>query len=168
MTDVSGPGQADKRAADMRTAQVGAESRTAQQRGAQPGQSQPGQADQQGEQPQVRTAAERVGQWEAPKPADVVAAGEPDVLVNPYPDYGGMSLNELRSLAQSRDVEINRDVEKAQLVAHLRAKDPHPQYDFLPLEQLRERADVEGVKLDEEFEAAHLIGELRAADTHTR
>lgn len=151
MTESSGPGQADKRAAEQRTAQVGADNRAAEQRrtaGSEP-----------------KTAAEKV--------ARSVEAGDTDtvdeaVAVNPYPAYEELSLEELRSAAESRDVEINRDVEKAHLVHALRrAGNSSPEFDLMPLEELRGVAKERDVELDEEFEKAHLITELRAADTHT-
>lgn len=42
---------------------------------------------------------------------------------NPYPNYDFMTLDELQSLADSRGVEVNRDVLKAHLVTELRAAD---------------------------------------------
>lgn len=139
MTEKNGPGQADKKATEKRTAEVAADDALAQ-------------AD---------TAAERV------------LAAEPGteegdaVLVDPYPLYEELSLAELRKAAKSRDVEINRDVEKAELVKLCRAKDGSPVYDVMPLEQLRSKARQLAAELSEEFERAHLVTELRAADTHT-
>lgn len=154
MTDKSGPGQADKRAAEEKTAQVAADNKAAEEQRS--GESQP----------EAKTAAEKVAQS--------VEAGDTDavdeaVAVNPYPAYEEMPLDELRSAADARDVEINRDVEKAHLVHALRTQQgSNPSFDLLPLEDLRGVAKEKGVALDEEFEKAHLITELRAADTHTR
>jgi hypothetical protein len=154
MTDKFGPGQADKQAAEQRTAQVAAENQAAKQ---------PAEQGRQGEAP--KTAAEKVQQ--SAESGDTATVDE-SVLVDPYPAYDEMSLDELRSAAGSRDVEINRDVEKAHLVSRLRAQEPHnPAYDLMPLKQLREKASGADAQMDEEFERAHLITELRAADTHT-
>ena len=154
MTMKFGPGQQDKAAAEQRTAGVAAEDKAQQQ----PDQERKGESE-------PKTAAEKVRQS--------VEAGDTDtvdeaVAVNPYPAYEEMSLEELRSAAESRDVEINRDVEKAHLVHQLRLSgESSPAYDLLPLEELRKVAGEKDVELDEEFEKAHLITELRAADTHT-
>ena len=43
--------------------------------------------------------------------------------VNPYPAYDLMTLDQLRSLAEERGVEVNRDVERAHLITELRAAD---------------------------------------------
>jgi hypothetical protein len=152
MTDQNGPGQADKKAAEQRTAQVAAENKAADQQ-------------ERKTESAPKTAAEKVAQ--SVEASDVGAVDEA-VAVNPYPAYEEMSLDELRSAAESRGVEINRDVEKAQLIAELRrAGVASPEHDLMPLERLREAASGEDVKLPEEFEKAHLITELRAADTHT-
>lgn len=142
MTEKTGPGQADKAAAEHRTAQVGAENR---------------QPDRTADEP--TTAAAKVEQADA---------DDATVLVNPYPPYGEGSLEDLRSEAASRDVEINRDVERAHLVHKLRAADPTAAWDLMPLEQVRSRAGEKDIGLDPDFETAQLITELRAADTHTR
>jgi hypothetical protein len=97
MTDKSGQGQADKRAAEERTAQVAAERQ---------------QADQPAGQGQPRSAAEKAQQ--------VPRAGSAD---DPYPAYELMMLEDLRALATERGVEINRDVERAHLITELRAAD---------------------------------------------
>lgn len=104
-----------------------------------------------------------------------------DAVLDPYPEYESKDRDELRSLAEGRGVEINRDVEKAMLIKLLRdadaksiAKSGQPEkqggnvyasYDVMPLEEIRKVAEERGVELDEEFETAHLITELRAADS---
>jgi hypothetical protein len=96
--------------------------------------------------------------------ADADLAGE--VALNPYPEYEANGVDQLRSTAEGRKVEINRDVEKAELVSRIRAKDPtNASLDFMTLEQLRGLAGEKDVALSEEFETAHLVTELRAADT---
>lgn len=144
--------QADKKPADQRAAQAPTpEKKPAEQ--------------QQERREAPKTAADKVRQSAEAGDTDTV---DDDVLVNPYPGYDELSLEELRSAAESRGVEIPRDVEKAQLIAHLRAAGPaNPSYDLMQLEQLREAAKGEGVELDEEFEKAHLITALRGADTRT-
>lgn len=143
--------QADKKAAEQRAGQAPSPEKR---------------SDEQQEKGGPKTAAEKVQQSAEAGDTDTV---DTDVLVDPYPAYDEMSLEELRSAADSRDVEINRDVEKAQLIAQLRAKVgvTAPQYDLMPLDRLRKAAAEADVELDEEFEKAHLITELRAADTHT-
>lgn len=174
MTDRFGPGQADKAAAEQRTAQVAAENKA---QGAQSQPQAPQQPQSQAEQQEARqkeaeqgpkSAADKLAEVDFEPAVSEASAREVDPLVNPYPEYGDMPLGELRSLAESRNVEINRDVEKAHLVSLLRAQQPrNPAYDHMPLERLRSAAGEKDVKLDEEFEKAHLITELRAADTHT-
>lgn len=169
MTLQAGPGQSDKKAAEDRTAQVAAEKKAQEKQ--QKAESQPADAAAEQEQHERSLA-------EAPTAADKVQKsiehGDTDaveyaVLADPYPAYEDKSVEELRSEAESRGVEINRDMEKAQLVAQLRKQqNPHnPSWDLMPLEKLRAAAKSEGVELDEEFEKAHLITELHAADTHT-
>lgn len=137
-------GQADKAAAEQRTAQVAAENKQ-QERDA-------------GAKPDAATAAERLSAADQ----DTM----PDVAVDPYPPYEDKSVAELRSAAEGRGVEINRDVEKAELVQRIRAKDPtNAALDFMTLEDLRSLASEKDVELDDEFVKAHLITELRAADT---
>lgn len=154
MTDKFGAGQADKAAAEERTAEVSAQDKASVTK------SVPPQAIKLGA--EGDSAAERVLGAEG----DLV--GDSAEVVDPYPAYEAKSLDELRSLAQSRKVEINRDAEKAQLVAGLRAQDPTPAWDLMPLDQLREKASSNDVELDPEWEFAHWVTELRAADTHTR
>jgi hypothetical protein len=48
--------------------------------------------------------------------------GEPDPA-NPFPNYDVMTLEQLREVAKARNVEINRDVERAHLITELRAAD---------------------------------------------
>ena len=153
MTEKAGPGQADKRAAEERTAQVAADNKAEQRRRSEQ------------ESQQAGSAAEKVQRSIESGDTDDV---ETTVVVDPFPAYEDKSVAELRSQAESRGVEINRDVEKAHLVSKLRRQDPtNPSYDLTPLEQLRSAAKEKGVELDEEFEKAHLLTELRAADTHT-
>ena len=68
-----------------------------------------------------RTA--EVGQEASSAAAKVLQVDPADAAVNPYPAYDFMTLEQLRDLAKERDVEINRDVEKAHLITELRAKD---------------------------------------------
>jgi protein subunit release factor B len=75
-------------------------------------------------------AAARVGQEEQQREEAKSAAAkslqaDPAEVVNPYPNYDLMTLDQLRDLAKERNVEINRDVEKAHLVTELRAADTH-------------------------------------------
>lgn len=167
MTDRFGSGQADKAAAEQRTAQVAAENKPQGQQ--QPAsQAEQQKARQEKAQQGPKSAADKLAEVDFEPVVSETSAREIDPLVNPYPEYGDMPLEELRSLADSRNVEINRDVEKAHLLALLRAREPrNPTFNYMPLERLRSAAGEKDVKLDEEFEKAHLIGELRAADTHT-
>lgn len=115
---------------------------------------------------------------EAASAADLSTQLTPEATaVDPFPAYDELDLEALRKLAKDRDVEINRDVEKAQLVHELREHDrkhrdadtPAPaNYDLMGLEEVRELAADRGVELDPDFERAHLVTELRAADTSTR
>ncbi|MGL5908600.1 MAG: hypothetical protein ACRCZP_01280 [Phycicoccus sp.] len=123
----------------------------------------PGQADKKAA--EQRTA--EVAATDAAEHVEETASGDAAVVVDPYPAYEQRPLADLRALAKDRSVEINRDVEKAELVRLLRAKDPSPAYDVLPVEALRKRAAELDVELPEDFERAHLVTELRAADTHT-
>lgn len=52
-----------------------------------------------------------------------VEASSTDSAVDPYPNYDVMPLEELQKLADSRGVEVNRDVLKAHLITELRAAD---------------------------------------------
>ena len=168
MTDKFGAGQADKRAAEQRTAEVAANQKATQARHAEiakqndPQQSADPEWVKRGEGADARSAADRVAASE--DPTDPLA---PEV-VDPFPAYEAKSLEELRSLAESRNVEINRDAEKAHLVNLLRQKDGSPVYDVMPLEDLRSKARELDVEPDPEWEVSHWITELRAADTHTR
>jgi hypothetical protein len=157
-----GQGQEDKAAAEHRTAQVAAENKAQQEQ--QQGESE--QVKRQQELAQSKSAAEKVQRSVDAGDTDDVEA---EVALDPYPAYEDRELSELRSEAESRNVEINRDVEKAHLVAKLRQTEgpTNPAYDLMPLEELRSAAKEKGVELDEEFERAHLVTELRAADTHT-
>lgn len=147
MVEKTGQGQADKAAVEQRTAQVGAEDQRVATQGVERST------------PEPTTAAAKVEQADSDDAA---------VLVNPYPPYGEASLDDLRAEAAARDVEINRDVERAHLVHRLRAADPTPAWDLMPLEQVRAQAGEKDIGLDPDFETAQLITELRAADTHTR
>jgi hypothetical protein len=178
MAERGGPGQADKKAAEERTAQVGAEKlaegqsdvAASRESGKErveeirkqndPEESGDPNRIKLGEGADAKSAAERVDASEDP-----TSPLSPEV-VDPYPAYEAKSLEELRSLAKSRDVEINRDAEKAHLVYRLRAKDGSPVYDLMRLEDLRSKAQEMGVQNDPEWEVSHWITELRAADTH--
>jgi hypothetical protein len=168
VTEKFGAGQADKRAAEQRTAEVAANQKVAQERHAEiakqndPKQSGDPEWVKRGEGADATSAAERVAASEDP-----TAPLSPEV-VDPFPAYEAKSVDELRSLAQSRKVEINRDAEKAHLVHLLRQKDGSPVYDVMPLEDLRSKAEEMDVQPDPEWEVSHWITELRAADTHTR
>ena len=158
MTDKNGPGQASKRAAEKRTEDVAAETA----------------AEQDAASAIVDATPER-GDG-APETTDGV-----DPVLRPYPEYESLGLDELREHAKSRNVEINRDVEKAHLISQLRANDTagdraeadgpaqggnrFASYDVMPLERLRALAGERDVNLDETFERAHLVTELRAADS---
>lgn len=111
MADTSKPqgqqGQADKAAAEVKTAQVAQEQRDQQQ------QSQQVESQQQSSpQEEARSAAEKL-----------LKVDREESAVNPYPAYDFMTLEQLRSLAEERGVEVNRDVEKAHLITELRAAD---------------------------------------------
>jgi hypothetical protein len=170
VTDKFGPGQADKAAAERRTAEVGAENARAQEQAASQEQARRRAAyksPQESVDPQlVKRGADGDSAAERVMAAEDLTGDAPEV-VDPYPAYEARSVEELRSLASSRKVEINRDVEKAHLVYLLRQKDPTPAWDLMPLEDLRGQASEQDVELDPEWEQAHLITELRAADTHT-
>lgn len=60
------------------------------------------------------------------QPQDATSASQGGVNTSPadpYPDYDLMSLEDLRSLADERGVEIDAELEKAHLVTELRAAD---------------------------------------------
>lgn len=155
MAEKVSPGQRDKAAAEARTAEVGAENKQAEERR---NQAREGLA-------QADSAADKFRQAQ-----DVDSDLADEVALNPYPAYEDKSTDELRSAADGRGVEINRDVEKAELVKVLRAKDPANAagLDFMTLEDLRGLAAEKGVELDDEFVRGHLVTELRAADTGVR
>lgn len=94
MTERTGQGQADKKAAEDKTAAVAAENT----------------ADSPAD--RAKSAAEKS-----------LLADSSETAVNPYPNYDMMTLEDLRTLAQDRGVEINRDVERAHLITELRAAD---------------------------------------------
>lgn len=154
------PKQTAAKASEQRTEQVAADDKAKDE--------QDRAEREQAEVQQAKTAAEKLQKSVDAGDTDTADAA---VTIDPYPDYSSRSVEELRSEAESRDVEIPRDVEKAHLVHRLRQArtgSPNPAYDFMPLEKLREAAKGEDVELDEEFEKAHLITALRAADTYTR
>jgi hypothetical protein len=159
MTDKNGPGQADKKAAEVKTAQVAEDAEAASR---------------------LRAGSDQTPQREDDAPPRVPGR---DADYDPFPDYDSQTTDELAALAESRNVEINRDVEKAELIKELRASDsvpeaqaraskevgdaknPYASYDVMPLEKLRDLAAGRDVKLPEVFVRAHLLTELRAADT---
>jgi uncharacterized protein YeaO (DUF488 family) len=156
-----------------------------------PGQRQAEQPKQENQEP-PKTAGEaieqgvdiqqRIGPDQTPQRADDAPGRAPvDARYDPFPDYSAQSADDLASLAQSRGVEIPRDVEKAQLIHELREKDlsgddetakqvegasnPYASYDVMPLEELRKLADARDVKLKDEFRKAHLVSVLRHSDS---
>lgn len=159
MAEKNSAGQASKAAAERRTEQAAADTEAQQ-------------AD------SAIVDATPARDDDAPATAEGV-----DPALRPYPDYEGLSLDDLRSHAESRGVEINRDVEKAHLIASLRAQDTsgdrpdsatpdtdaggnrYASYDVMPLERLRELAKSRDTGLDPDVERAHLVTELRAADS---
>jgi len=157
VTDKNSAGQPSKAAAEKRTAEVAQE--TAAEEAA---------------------VEQRAGTDQTPERTD----GAPerravDATVDPYPDYDSQDVEHLQAHAESRGVEINRDVEKAELIRVLREHDtqdgpgpkqdgatnPYASYDQMPLEELRRLADERDVELPAEFRKAHLVTELRAADS---
>lgn len=181
MAEKVSPGQRDKAAAEERTAQVGAENKQdeqARQREARAARQRQDRSTESAEQAEERrnqvredlaqadSAADKFRQAQDADDTDLVG----EVALNPYPAYEDKSTDELRSAAESRDVEINRDVEKAEYVRLLREADPAGAagLDFMTLEELRSLAGEKGVELGNEFVKAHLITELRAADTGVR
>lgn len=177
MAEKASPGQRDKAAAEQRTADVGAENKQDEdarlresqaaerrQRAAEtPEQARERRAELIGELDKADSAKDRFEK--AQDAGDTGVAGL--VALNPYPAYEDREVGELKAAAESRNVEINRDVEKAELVRLLREKDPQDsaRLDFMTLEDLRSLAGEKDVKLSDEFVRAHLVTELRAADT---
>lgn len=179
MAEKVSPGQQDKAAAERRTAEVGAENkaeeqaRQAQARAAEKRQGERSaeseddaaqrRAKLREEMDQSDSASDKVRQAYDDGDADAVGA----VSLNPFPAYEDKDLGDLKSAAESRNVEINRDVEKSELVRLIRAKAPEKsaQLDFMTLEDLRSLASEKDVELSDEFVRAHLVTELRAADT---
>lgn len=195
MTEKNGPGQADKAAAEKKTAAVGAENKAnadAQRLEAQKAEAQPDN--------RVDSRQPPTGDGDVAAPVDSTPAradGGParpaglDPSIAPYPQYEDEPVDALRSLAEGRGVEINRDVEKSFLVKALREKDregldlgpdrddtraadasadsapddAYPSYDFMPLEELRSLAKARDVGMKPVDEKAHLVGELRANDS---
>lgn len=178
MAEKVSPGQQDKTAAERRTAQVGAENKQdeqARQReslAAERRQEQAAESPEQADERRVKLI-EELDQADSAKDRFDKAqdAGDTEVAglvaLNPYPAYENRDVDELKSAAESRGVEINRDVEKSELVRLIRAKDPQDAagLDFMTLEELRSLAGEKDVKLDDEFLRAHLVTELRAADS---
>lgn len=179
MAEKVSPGQRDKAAVEERTAQVAAESKQDEQaRQSESAAAQKRQQERAAESPEQadERRAKLVGELDgADSAADRFAkaqdAGDPNVAgavaLSPYPAYEDKDLGALKSAADARNVEINRDVEKAELVRLLRKKDPRDsaRLDFMTLEDLRSLAGEQGVELGEDFVRAHLVTELRAADT---
>lgn len=175
MAEKVSQGQADKAAAEARTAQVGAENKQdaqARQREAAAAEKRQGSASAEGGQDDRNAVREELAKADsaADKFQQAQDAGQEhadEVALNPYPAYEDREVSELKSAAEGRDVEINRDVEKAELVRLLRENDPRNAagLDFMTLEQLRSLAGEKDVELGEEFLRAHLVTELRAADT---
>lgn len=82
------------------------------------------QADKAAAEAKTADAASENPQDEARSAAEKSLRVERDeTVVNPYPNYDAMTLEQLRDLADERGVEINRDVEKAHLITELRAAD---------------------------------------------
>jgi hypothetical protein len=179
MAEQGSRGQQDKVAAEVKTAAVGADNQREKAAGARQATAaekrQQAQADETPAEADERraqlienldgadSAADRFAKAEDAGDSDVIGA----VALSPYPAYEEKELGALKSAADARNVEINRDVEKAELVRLIRAKDPQnaAALDFMTLEQLRGRAGEQDVELGEEFVRAHLVTELRAADT---
>lgn len=182
MAEKVSPGQRDKAAAEERTAQVGAENKQdeqARQREARAAERrQRERASESPEDAQERRNEARRDLDKADSAADKFRQAQDaddtdladEVALNPFPAYEDKSADELRSAAESREVEINRDVEKAEYVRLLREADPANAagLDFMTLEELRSLAGEKGVELGDEFVKAHMITELRAADTGVR
>jgi hypothetical protein len=94
MPEKNTAGQADKAAAEQKTADVAEANRDST----------------------VQTEAKSAA-------AKVLSVDASQVAGDPYPAYDLMTLDQLRELAKERNVEINRDVEKAHLITELRAAD---------------------------------------------
>lgn len=177
MAEQNSPGQRDKATSEVRTAEVGAENareKAAQTRQAKAAEKR--QANQRDEDPaaaQERRNEVRADLAKADSAADKLRQAQDvdtdlagEVALNPYPEYEEKSADELKSVAEGRNVEINRDVEKAELIRLIRAKDPtNVALDFMTVEDLRSLAGENDVQLGDEFVKAHLVTELRAADT---
>lgn len=177
MAETGSRAQRDKEAAEVATAQVGAEQqreKAAQTRTATAAEKRqrnqtdedPAAAEERRTQAREDLARADSAADKLNKAADVDADLAGEVALNPYPEYEANGVDQLKSTADGRGVEINRDVEKAELVKLLRAKDPtNAALDFMTLEQLRGMAGEQDVELGDEFVTAHLVTELRAADT---
>ncbi len=169
MAEKNSPGARNAAAAERATAAVGDENAREKVTAAQPA----GQGTETTGDAKTRRAAARDDLASADSAADKLQqAGDAgadlagEAALNPYPEYEAKDVDELRSAAEGRNVAINRDVEKSELVKILRAQDPgNNALDYMTLEQLRGLAGEKGVGLDDDFVKAHLITELRAADT---
>lgn len=136
------------------------------------------QADKKAVEEVTAEVAEKTVKEAAEVPAGATAeAVDVEVPESPFGDYEDKTVPQLKALAKSRKVEINRDVEKAELIRLLRKEGGVEQdaadypdnlkysYDVKTLEDLREIADKRKVELGAEFVRGHLVTELRAADT---
>lgn len=84
----------------------------------------PGQtAKAQAEEKTAQVGDEKAARVGGPDVPDEAAAENNDDPTNPYPNYDYLTVEQLQELAESRGVEINRDVLKAHLVTELRAAD---------------------------------------------
>jgi hypothetical protein len=190
VTAKDGPGQADKAAAEKKTASVAVENRATADRAANDRAAANDKTDgADGERVDSRQPPVADGDVAAPVDATPArsdgAPARPEGLdpgMAPYPQYEDEKVDDLRSHAEARGVEINRDVEKALLIKGLRdsdhgdpaeakpgpavdASERWPSYDFMPLEELRKLAKERDVELKKSDVKAHLVTELRAADS---
>lgn len=182
MAEKVSPGKSALTAAEERTAQVGAENKQdeqAQQAQSRAAEKRQGERSAQSDEDPAERRAKLVRKLDkADSAADKLRQAQDEgdsevvglVSLNPYPEYADRDAGELKSLAESRNVEINRDVEKSEWVRLLREKDPQNSaaLDFMTLDELRSLGGEKGVELPSEFVTAHLITELRAADTGVR
>lgn len=109
MPEKNSQGQADKAAVESKTAAVGQDANARS-------------ASTQDDPNAGKTVGADANNPDGSVPDETKAENNADAS-NPYPNYDFMTLEALRSLAESRGVEINRDVEKAHLVSELRAAD---------------------------------------------
>ncbi len=108
---------------------------------------------------------------EAPEAQDDGTEAAP---FSPYPDYSELDIAELRTMAKDKGVGIPADVEKAQLVAHLRKVAAEgedvpaentadvPSYDLMTVEALRGLVPSGTKAFTEAEERGYLVGQLRA------